>query len=120
MLPIETLKKKVAELHSLVQTTLQKNRAQGRKTASKRVLPNFCRSYLVLMARNLLIAGEKSSLCCRGARRIARVLKNYVCEVKHLPNEPQEAVNISPLRFITIQICTGKSSCYMSYSLKPE
>lgn len=70
ILNIEELEKGVAELHPLFQSTLQKSREQGRKTASEGALRNFSTGDFVLMAREEFSADEKLSLWWCGPRRI--------------------------------------------------
>ena len=96
---VEALQKACAELHPLVQDTLQKNRESSRHNASKGKLANFTEGDFVLVAREEFHAGEKLALRWRGPRRIIKPLSDYVFQVEDLRNGLVEDIHGSRLKY---------------------
>lgn len=98
-LNISILQSKMADLHPIVQGSVQSGREKTRKTMSRGVLPKFSEGDFVLVARDDFTAGEKLSLRWRGPRRVIKALSDYVYQVEDLRNGLLENVHGSRLKF---------------------
>lgn len=99
LMNITQLKNRVAELHPIVENTLEKNRSIGRKNASRGKLPNFTEGDFVLVAREDFFAGEKLALRWRGPRRVQRAINDYVYLIEDLRTGESEELHASRLKF---------------------
>lgn len=98
-LNIAALLSKMADLHPIVQDSVQSGRERARKAMSRGSLPNFSEGDFVLVARQDFTAEEKLSLRWRGPRRVVKSLNDYVYQVEDLRNGIIEDVHGSLLKF---------------------
>lgn len=83
-LKISNLQKLAAELHPMVNQTLQHNRQRARDAQSRGFLPKFVEGDYVLVARDEFFEGEKLCLRLCGPRRIVKVLNDYLFQVQDI------------------------------------
>lgn len=80
------LKKKIAELHPLVQDLLKESRDFYCMSTSHGLLANFCEEVFVLIARKVFHANEKLVVLKRGPGRINKALNDYAYQIEDLSN----------------------------------
>lgn len=93
------LQTKIAELHPLVQESLESSRKRIRESSSRGKLPKFAEGDFVLVARDDFTAGEKLSLRWRGPRRVVKAVSDYVFQVEDLRNGQLQEVHGTRLKF---------------------
>lgn len=92
MLNIQALKVRVAELHLLVQASVQKNRERSRPAASTGQPPNFTDEDYVLVDRKKLFVRKKLCLRRRGPRRIIEARSDFVYKMEDLRIDQLEEI----------------------------
>jgi len=98
-LNLDEIKKLVSELHPLVQSNLNYQRARSRRAASKGKSADFSEGDFVLVAKEDFNAGEKLALRWRGPRRILNVVSKWIYTVEDLRTGVTEDVHATRLRF---------------------
>ena len=99
MTNIDNLRKKMDELHPIIDEAVINSRSRQREKMSKGQLPNFSEGDFVLVPREDFAAGEKLSLRWRGPRRIVSCNSEYVFDVEDLRNGNVESVHGTRLKF---------------------
>lgn len=101
MVTIDALQHDVAELHQMVQNSVEEHRRLGCEQAATGKMPRFEVGDYVLVARSEFNVGEKLALRSCGPIRIVGAVSDYVFSVEHLRNGSTMDIHGSRLKFFS-------------------
>lgn len=79
---LSKVRDRMADLHPMVETALENNRARAREIASRGRLSNFSDGDYVLVARDDFSKGQKLALHWHGPRRIVSLVRNRTTSIR--------------------------------------
>lgn len=115
---LTSVKERLAELHQMIENTLERNRSRSREAASTGILPNFSEGDYVLVAKDDFSRGQKLSLRWRGPRRIVSAKSDYVYHVEDLRTGLTEDIHIGRLKFYSDD--SLDTTAIMSHNISSE
>lgn len=89
----------INQLHPLIQTKLQQERARSRTAISRGELANLKESDYVLVVREEVFENEKLYLRWRGPCRVLNALNDYVFKIEDLRNGETEDLHVTRLKY---------------------
>lgn len=114
----KALKKTLAALHPVVESTLRANQERCLQAVQRGELSNASDVYYVLVARKHFHSGEKLCLRWRGPRGVGKAVIDYANQVIDLRNGEFSDIHVTRLKFYSD--ASFDSTAILSHSLSYE